>query len=87
MNSAGSPKRRRLGWFVTADVYHRCHNYREALIGLACALSTDHAVDEEQAWYEANTLIRLLRDCGLHEFAISLIWVGLFRTLGASSGR
>jgi hypothetical protein len=73
LNSAASPRRRRLGWFAMADVYHRCHNYLEGLIALACALATDEAVDEEQAWYETNMLARLMRDCRLYDLARAAI--------------
>jgi hypothetical protein len=30
-NCAGTPRRRRLGWFAMADVYHRCGNHLEGL--------------------------------------------------------
>ena len=73
LNSVGSPRRRRLGWLAMADVYHRCHNYLEGLIALACALAADDAVDEEQAWYEANMLARFFRDCGLYDLARTAI--------------
>jgi hypothetical protein len=69
LNSAGSPQRRRLGWFAMADVYHRCQNHLEGLIALACAFAADDVVDEEQAWYEANALARFLRDCRLYDLA------------------
>ncbi len=68
-NGTAIPIRRRLGWFAMADVYHRCHNYVQASVALACALAVITAVDEEQAWYEANMLARLFRDCHLYEFA------------------
>lgn len=73
LNSVGSPRRRRLGWFAMAEIYHRCHNYLEGLIALACAFAADDFVDEEQAWYEATALARFLRDCGLYGLARSAI--------------
>lgn len=73
LNSAASPRRRRLGWFAMADVYHRCQNHLEGLLALACALAADDAADEEQAWYEAIALARFLRDCGLHNLARTAI--------------
>jgi hypothetical protein len=73
LNSVGSPRRRRLGWFAMADIYHRCHNYLEGLIALACAFAADETVDEEQAWYEANALARFFRDCGLYRLARTAI--------------
>jgi hypothetical protein len=73
LNSAASRRRRRLGWFAMADVYHRCHNYLEGQIAFACALAADDSVDEEQAWYEANALARFFRDSGLYELARTAI--------------
>jgi hypothetical protein len=73
LNSAESPRRRRLGWFAMADVYHRCHNYLDGMVALACALAADDTVDEEQAWYEANALARFFRDCGLYDLARTAI--------------
>jgi len=64
-NSAGTPRRRRLGWFVVTEVYHRCHNYIEALIALACTFSSDAEAEDEHAWLETMAVIRILRDCGL----------------------
>jgi hypothetical protein len=32
LNSTGTPRRRRLGWFTMAEVYHRCHNHLEGLV-------------------------------------------------------
>ncbi|WP_439549056.1 CHAT domain-containing protein [Falsiroseomonas sp.] len=73
MNSAATPRRRRLGWFVMADVYHRCHNYLEGLLALACTLAADDTADEEQVWQEVTAVARFLRDCGLLEHAQSAI--------------
>ena len=69
LNSKGFSPRRRLAWFAMADIYHRCHNYLEGLIALACAFAADDSVDEEEAWYEINALVRFLRDCWLHTLA------------------
>lgn len=72
-NSAASPRRRRLGWFAMADVYHRCQNYLEGLLALACSLAADDVADEEQVWHEAIAVARFLRDSGLHGYARSAI--------------
>jgi hypothetical protein len=73
LNSAATPRRRRLGWFAMADVYHRCHNYIEGLIAIGCTLAADDAADEEQIWQEIACISRLLRDCGLHDQALLAI--------------
>jgi CHAT domain-containing protein len=65
LNSAGTPRRRRLGWFTMAEVYHRCHNHLEGLVALACTFAADGKGDCEQIWEEMVALARLLRDCGL----------------------
>lgn len=61
--------RRRLAWLAFADVYHRCRNQTEALVGLACALATDAPVGKADLWQEVYTVIRVLRDLGLFELA------------------
>lgn len=73
LNCAAASRRRRLGWFAMADIYHRCHNYIEGLLAFACALAADDVVDEEQAWYEAIALSRFFRDLGLHSLARTAI--------------
>lgn len=73
LNSTATRRRCRLGWFVAADAYHRCHNHLEAFIALACALAADTVGDEEQIWQEIYATARLLRDCGLHAHARSAI--------------
>ncbi|MHB8271991.1 CHAT domain-containing protein [Bradyrhizobium sp.] len=65
LNSTSTPRRRRLGWFTMAEVYHRCHNHLEGLVALACTLAADSKGDSEQIWQEMVALARLLRDCGL----------------------
>jgi hypothetical protein len=65
LNATATPRRRRLGWFAMAEVYHRGHNYLEALVALACTLAADSKGDSEQIWQEKVALARLLRDCGL----------------------
>ena len=86
LNSTSTPRRRRLGWFAMADTYHRCHNYLEAFLAMACTLSADDAGDEEQIWYEIIGMARLFRDSGLHELARSAIQKGrqILQSLGLS---
>jgi hypothetical protein len=65
LNSTGTPRRGRLGWFTMAEVYRRCHNNLEGLVALTCTLAADSKGDTEQIWQEMVALARLLRDCGL----------------------
>jgi hypothetical protein len=73
LHQASSPRRARLAWAATADIYHRSGNRLEALIAMGCALVSNDKVEVEQFWHEMATLIRLLRDLGLFEFATSII--------------
>ncbi|WP_447578721.1 CHAT domain-containing protein [Achromobacter kerstersii] len=61
--------RRRLAWFGYADVYHRCRNSIDALVGLACAFATDAPVEKADLWQEVYAVIRVLRDLGMTEVA------------------
>ncbi|MEE4342542.1 CHAT domain-containing protein [Pseudomonas alliivorans] len=61
----GSPLRRRLAWLGFADVYHRCRNMAEALVGLACAFATNAPINKADLWQEVHTSVRVLRDLGL----------------------
>lgn len=61
--------RRRLAWFAYADVYQRCRNPIDALIGLACAFAIDTPVEKEDLWQEVYAVIRVLRDLGMTELA------------------
>lgn len=65
LNATATARRRRLGWFAMAEVYHRGRNNLEALVALACTLAADSKGDSEQIWQEKVALARLLRDCGL----------------------
>lgn len=65
----GSALRQRLAWLAFADIYHRCRNMGEALIGLACALATNAPVSKADLWQEIHTAIRILRDLGLFPMA------------------
>lgn len=64
-----TPLRRRLAWSAYADVYHRCHNYIVALVGLACALATDVAMSKADIWHEVYTIHRILRDLNLFDLS------------------
>ena len=61
--------RRRLAWFAYADVYQRCRNPIDALVGLACAFATDTSVEKADLWQEVYAVIRVLRDLGMTELA------------------
>lgn len=76
LNSTATPRRRRLGWFAMADVYHHCHNHLEAFLAMSCALAADNAGDEEQIFHEITCMARLLRDTGFHNDARSLLQKG-----------
>ena len=67
------PLRARLAWYSFADIYHRLHNLTEALVGMACALACQSEITPEQAFYETNLLVRLLRDLHLPEMAKPLL--------------
>lgn len=79
MNSKGSARRRRLGWFAMADVYTRGGNAIEGLMAIACTLAADNSGDEEEIYQEVVGVARLLRDCGLHDQA--RVAIGKARTL------
>lgn len=76
LNSTATPRRRRLGWFAMADIYHHCHNNLEAFLAMACTLTADDAGDEDQVWHEITGMVRLLRDSGLHTQARLLVQKG-----------
>lgn len=61
--------RRRLAWFAYADVYQRCRNPIDALVGLACAFATDTPVEKADLWQEIYAVIRVFRDLGMTELA------------------
>lgn len=61
--------RHRLAWFAYADVYQRCRNPIDALVGLACAFATDAPVEKADLWQEIYAVIRVLRDLGMTELA------------------
>jgi hypothetical protein len=65
----GNALRQRLAWLGFADIYHRCRNMTEALVGLSCALATNAPVSKAELWQEVHTTIRVLRDLGLFQLA------------------
>lgn len=68
-----TPRRRRLVWFAVADTYHRTRDHLTGLVALACAFAADNRADEEELWHEVYGLIRLLRDIGLHNPALTMV--------------
>lgn len=62
-------RRARLAWHAFADIYQRCRNLTEALVGLVCAMATDAPVEKSDLWHEVHTAIRVLRDLGLFDLA------------------
>ena len=68
-----SAYRRRLAWQAFGDVYHRCRNHVFALVGLACALAVDVAVEKADLWHEVYAIHRVLRDLGLFELSRSFL--------------
>jgi hypothetical protein len=59
---AKTPIRNRLAWIAFSDIYHRARSFNEALLGIACALSIEIAIDPEQLYQEASLLVRIYRD-------------------------
>lgn len=60
-----APERRRLAWGVYADVYQRSNSLPDALLGLACAASTDADLPPSDLYQESYLLFRLARSQGL----------------------
>jgi len=71
--AGNNPARMRLAWYAFSDIYQRLGNYMESLVAMACALSCDGDITADQAWREANALVRLLRDLNMIEFARSVL--------------
>lgn len=65
----GSPQRRRLAWAAYADIYLRTRSIPDALIGLACAASTQAQLPGSDLYQEVYALVRVTRDIGLIEIA------------------
>lgn len=65
----GNALRSRLAWHAFADIYHRCRNLTEALVGLVSAMATGAPVEKPDLWQEIHTAIRILRDLGLFDLA------------------
>lgn len=61
--------RHRLAWFAYADVYQRCKNPIDALVGLACTFATNVTAKKEDLLREVYTVIRVLRDLKMTELA------------------
>lgn len=69
LNLSDTPRRRRAAWFSVADIYQRLGDRMESLVAFACAAAGDTEVEDDEAWSEANGLVRLLRDIGLFDAA------------------
>ncbi|HEY9283222.1 MAG TPA: hypothetical protein VIP46_07195 [Pyrinomonadaceae bacterium] len=72
--AASSPSvlHKRQAWFRYSDVYLRCKNPLEALIGLGCAKQcADVEVSSNYLLQELILEIRTLRDLNLHEYALA----------------
>ncbi len=65
--------RRRLAWFAYADVYQRCRNPIDALVGLASAFAVDTVVEKADLWQEVYLVIRVLRELGMTELATKFL--------------
>lgn len=70
---AGDAYRSRLAWQGYGDIYHRCRNHTNALIGLASALAINVEIKRSDCWSEVYTLHRIFRDLGLLEFSRLLL--------------
>ncbi|MEX5492508.1 CHAT domain-containing protein [Pseudomonas asgharzadehiana] len=62
-------RRTRLAWHAFADIYQRCRNVTEALVGLVSAMAIDVPMEKTDLWHEVHTAIRILRDLGLFDLA------------------
>lgn len=70
--SSPSVLHKRQAWFRYSDVYLRCKNPLEALIGLGCAKQcADVEVSPNYLLQEVILEIRTLRDLNLHEYALA----------------
>ncbi|WP_100877004.1 CHAT domain-containing protein [Janthinobacterium sp. 64] len=69
----------RLVWNAYGDIYHRCNNHVEALLGIACAMASSVDVDGEVLWQEVYALVRVLRD--LHFFELAKEYLPLLARL------
>lgn len=75
MTPADSGLRRRLAWLGFADFGLRSHNMPEALLALACAsqCTFEERPFDTDVLYELRIWLRVLRDLGSHEEALSLV--------------
>lgn len=71
--SSGPPQRRRLAWAAYADIYLRTHSIPDALLGLACAASTQAQLPASELSQEIFSLARVTRELGLLEVSQSAL--------------
>jgi hypothetical protein len=69
----GSAQRRRLAWAAYADIYLRTRSIPDALLGLACAASTQAQLSGSDLYLEVYALVRVTRDLGLIEISEGIL--------------
>ncbi len=69
----GSPQRKRLAWAAYADIYLRTRGIPDALLGLACAASTQAQLPGSDLYLEVYALARVTRDLGLIEISEGIL--------------
>jgi hypothetical protein len=73
-NSGHRPERHRIALFSFADIYARVGMRIEAMVAMAAALETRGMATWDEIWFETNLLFRLLRDAGMADLAIPLLY-------------
>lgn len=65
---------RKYAWLAFSDIYQRCHNKIESLIGLVCALQIKNlGVSNDEMFVQRVLLVRILRDFGFYAIALDEI--------------
>ncbi len=73
-NSGDRPERHRIALFSFADIYARVGMRSEAIVAMAAALETRGMATWDEIWFETNLLFRLMRDAGMADLAIPLLY-------------
>lgn len=74
LSSQSANQQRREAWLCYSDIYLRCHNPMEALIGLGCVLqNSNDPITSNHRYHEIVLTCRILRDLRLFPLAIPLI--------------
>lgn len=68
-----SSERQRMAWGSYADIYSRTRSPIDALIGLACAATSDAKLEAGDLFQEAYTLLRVARDLHLYDIARAVL--------------